>query len=147
MPKAPPKFVTSVPAWEYTLAKLELKGKLTPNGDPQNYAAACAIYKNVVRKYPAFSTPENEVERRQNLSLDQLIEEYAEGTMFWFDDVLCEAQAHPVTRQTINSDSEGNLRIYAKALDVDPEGAHRDWEGLLVMVDPARCADFVEAAA
>jgi hypothetical protein len=49
--KPPPKFVTNHAAWEYTLAKLDGKGKLTADGNPQNYAAASAIYKAVVAKY------------------------------------------------------------------------------------------------
>jgi hypothetical protein len=146
MPKAPPKFVTSIGAWQYTLAKLELKGKLTPNGDPQNYAAACAIYKNVVRKYPAFAIPEPEIARIQQLSLDELMVEYSAGQMFWFDDVLCEAVADQYGN-VVSADSRGNLEITAKVLDVDPEGAHRGWEeGKIIAVPPHRCADFVEAS-
>jgi hypothetical protein len=49
--KAPPKFVENEWAWEYTLSKLERKGKLDDGGNPTNYAAACAIYKAVVKKY------------------------------------------------------------------------------------------------
>lgn len=49
--KDPPKFVDNEWAWAYTLDKLRAKDKLTPEGNPQNYAAASAIYKAVVAKY------------------------------------------------------------------------------------------------
>jgi hypothetical protein len=52
MPKSPPAFAEDKEAWDYTLARLALRGKLTDNGDPRNYAAAAAIYKNVKKKYP-----------------------------------------------------------------------------------------------
>lgn len=49
--KPPPKFVHNQWAWEHTLAKLAEKDKLDENGNPQNYAAASAIYKSTVKKY------------------------------------------------------------------------------------------------
>lgn len=50
--KAPPSFVTDMDAWEYTLARLALRDKLDEGGNPRNYAAAAAIYRNVKKKYP-----------------------------------------------------------------------------------------------
>lgn len=155
MPKAPPKFVRSIGAWEYTLAKLADKGKLTPNGDPQNYAAAVAIYKHVCAKYPAFQMdnrdrPTMKVGEHKPedfgkfLSVQALDEDYPVGQMFWFDDVLCEAVAKP--NIAIHSDAEGNLLVWAKVLDVDPEGAHKTWpEGHEFGAWPHRCAAFEEA--
>jgi hypothetical protein len=49
--KPPPKFVHNRWAWEHTLAKLAEKDKLDEHGNPQNYAAAAAIYKASVKKY------------------------------------------------------------------------------------------------
>lgn len=52
-----PAFATNDWAWAYTLQKLGEKGHLTSDGGPANYAAACAIYKRVVRKYEDRGVP------------------------------------------------------------------------------------------
>ena len=155
MPKAPPRFVQNVGAWEYVLAKLEMKGKLTDNGDPQNYAAACAIYKNVVKKYAGFQIPNVDVQpirttieasQERTWALNDLADDYPIGTMFWMDDVLCEA-AERNGGMAVYPDPDGYLLIWAKVLDVDPEGQYRDWPaGKMFGAQPHRCADLVEAA-
>lgn len=159
MPKPPPKFVTNIGAWEYVLAKLSLSGDkyLTPNGDPKNYGQAVAIYKRVVAKYAHFGVPNVDVEPLkiagqkaigfdEGMLLGDLCSDYPIGTMFWMDDVLCEA----IERNgglAVYPDPEGYLLINAKVLDVDPEGQYRSWEvGKIFGAQPHRCADFVEAA-
>jgi hypothetical protein len=156
--KPPPKFVTNIGAWEYVLAKLAKephKNYLDEGGNPRNYGQAVAIYKRVVAKYPAFRT-ENVNERPYvvtteandhdgEYTVDQLDEIFPVGQMFWFDDVLCEAVAHP--NIAVYSDPEGKLFIRGKILDVDPDGAHRDWPvGKVSGFPPHRCADFMVAA-
>lgn len=49
--KPPPKFVTNEWAWAHTLDRLAEKDQLDAGGNPRNYGAAVAIYKNVVKKY------------------------------------------------------------------------------------------------
>lgn len=49
--KPPPRFVTNMWAWSYTLNKLAERGGLDEDGNPSNYGAAIAIYKRVARKY------------------------------------------------------------------------------------------------
>lgn len=49
--KPPPKFVTNLWAWAHTLDKLRDKGQLDEGGNPRNYGAAVAIYKNTAKKY------------------------------------------------------------------------------------------------
>ena len=99
MLKPPPAFVTNIGAWEYTLSKLDLlerekpkpdKPRLDQYGNPLNYAAACAIYKNVCNKYAAFGVPNMnlpEIEETHN-NVSDLDEAYPVGKEFFCDDMI-----------------------------------------------------------
>ena len=158
--KDPPKFCSNIGAWEYTLAKLEMldeekpkpKPRLDEGGNPTNYGQAVAIYKAVVKKYPAFQTttygqdaiPEF---RNVGLNLADLMQQFQPGTMFWYDDVLCEA-VHYNGGSAVYPDPEGKLFIRAKICSVDPEGQHRGWPiGKVNGFPPHRCAEFMGALA
>lgn len=157
MLKAPPKFVTNIGAWEYTLAKLanlqedDGKPRVDEYGNPLSYGAAIAIYKHVVKKYPAFQTAThgpNAIPEYRNvgLNLADLAEAYPVGAMFWFDDVLCEAVPY-MGGMAIYPDAVGKLFVRGKILDVDPLGKHKDWPiGKVNGFPPHRCADFVSGA-
>ena len=163
--KPPPNFVVNQGAWEYVLAKFahkqaeDGKRRLDEGGNPLSYGAAVAVYKHVVRKYPHLgqhnvnARPINMVDARQIPGdhtpmdlLNDFADDYPIGTMFWMDDVLCEA----VERNggmAVYPDPDGYLLIWAKVLDVDPEGQYRDWPaGKMFGAQPHRCADLVEAA-
>jgi hypothetical protein len=164
--KDPPSFVTNIGAWEYTLAKLAMldvekpkaKPRLDEGGNPINYGQAVAIYKAVVKKYPHLATsnvgmkPINMVVRDTSADqrtpmqvLTELADKFSVGSMFWYDDVLCEA----VERQgnmAVFPDAEGFLLIQAKVLEVDPQGAYRNWPvGKIFEAQPHRCFDLMEA--
>jgi hypothetical protein len=162
--KPPPPFVKSIGAWEYVLAKLankqadDGKQRLDEGGNPLNYAAAVAIYKNVVKKYAHFGIPNIDMEP-VNLAdakkipghhtpmdlLNELADSYPVGQMFWFDDVMCRA----VERNggmAVFPDPEGYLLIQAEVLDVDPEGKYRSWPvGKIFEAQPHRCFSLAEA--
>lgn len=158
MLKDPPKFVTNIGAWEYVLAKLadkqaeDGKQRLDQYGNPLNYAAAIAYYKNAVKRYPAFQSSNaykapyklgQVLDGETPVSVEDLDDRFPAGQMFWYDDVLCEAVAHP--KLAVYPDADGLLFIRARVLDVDPEGAHKTWaEGFEFDALPHRCADFVE---
>ena len=156
MLKDPPKFVTNIGAWEYTLAKLadkqaeDGKRRVDDYGNPLNYGQAVAIYKAVCRKYPAFQSSNRGVAPMKlgqilfgpgAVTVSELADKYPVGEMFWYDDVLCEAVACP--HLAVHPDADGLLFIRAKVLDVDPDGAHKNWaEGHEFDALPHRCADF-----
>ena len=165
--KDPPKFCTNIGAWEYTLAKLALldaekpkdKPRLDEGGNPTNYGQAVAIYKAVVKKYPAFQKTtygqdalpefrlrENETyERSQNVA--DLCEIFPVGEMFWYDDVLCEAVEYH-GGEAIYPGPDGKLFVRGRICSVDPEGQHRGWPiGKTNGFPPHRCVDFAEALA
>ena len=147
MPKAPPKFVTNIGAWEYTLAKLEDKGKLTENGDPQNYAAASAIYKNVCKKYAAFGFPNVDLPQLKNEhnNVGDLDDKYPVGSEFFCDDMIVRAQeAQEGSGIAVYPDSDGNLLIQVRILDVDPAGRNRNKIDYVIGVDPNRCCLMTE---
>lgn len=146
MPKAPPKFVTNLPAWEYTLAKLETQGKLNNNGDPTNYGAAIAIYKNVVAKYPGFAP--QVINRSPHtyaaMTPSQLDEIFPVGQMFWFEDCLVTAvPAHGGL--ACFPDSKGSMLMRGCVEDVDPEGPHKEWVGKISVFPAAKCLALSEA--
>ena len=152
--KDPPNFVTSIGAWEYTLAKLankqedDGKQRVDEGGNPLNYAAAVAIYKNVVKKYPAFQVANMAMPIFKNVgnNVGDLDDQYPVGQNFWFDDVLLEAVAHP--NIAVFSDPEGNLLIWGRVISVDPEGKYRNLpEGRHGGWQPHRCVPFMEGVA
>ena len=163
MLKDPPSFVRNRGAWEYTLAKLATKqeedGKmrLDAYGNPLNYAAAVAIYKNVCKKYPAFQTDNltakpiktvgNQGDTTGDFTVYELCEKYPVGQMFWFDDVLCEAVSYSHSLLAVYPNADGTLFVRGKILDVDPEGKHRKWPiGKINGFPPHRCSNLMEGA-
>jgi len=158
--KEPPSFCSNIGAWEYTLSKLALldeekpkdKPRLDEGGNPTNYGQAVAIYKAVCKKYPAFQTTtygQNSLPEFRNVgnNVSDLDAAYPVGTMFWYDDVLCEAVEYQ-GGSAIYPDSEGKLFIRGKICSVDPEGQHRGWPlGKTNGFPPHRCADFMEVMA
>lgn len=89
--KPPPKFVTNLWAWGYTLDKLRAKGLLDDGGNPTNYGAAVAIYKRVAAKYgdptdDRTYTP-RDLTRAELLKLDGAIWFVARGAAFAANDV------------------------------------------------------------
>src|SRR3954453_18505556 len=161
MLKDPPRFVTNAGAWEYVLARMATKqeedGKrrLDADGNPLNYAAAVAYYKNAAKKYPAFQATNRHVEPfkiegatgQKSHSIVELMNLYPAGQMFWYDDVLCEAVEFADTGEAVYSDPHGALFIRGKILDVDPGGANKDWPvGKTTGFPPHRCAELMEGA-
>jgi len=161
--KDPPKFVTNIGAWEYTLAKLatldeeqpKAKPRLDEGGNPTNYGQAVAIYKAVCKKYPAFRTTNVGVEPMRldpmkgflpaSNTVSELDDKFPAGQWFWYDDVLCEAIAHP--NLAVYSNGDGVLFIRGRVLDVDPLGQHKGLsEGHEQGFMPHRCAEFVEGS-
>lgn len=154
--KDPPNFVTNIGAWEYTLAKFAMldeeqpkpgKPRLDEGGNPTNYAAAIAVYKNVVRKYPHMATNNiaTPIFRNVGNNVSDLDEQFPVGENFWFDDVLLEAVGHP--NIAVFSDPEGNLLIWGRVISVDPEGKYRNLpEGRHGGWQPHRCVPFLEGA-
>lgn len=164
--KDPPNFVTNIGGWEYTLAKLAMldeekpkpgKPRVDEGGNPTNYAAAVAIYKNVVKKYPAFQIDNLHVkplardqydEQGYQLKLGDLLAHFPVGEMFWYDDVLCEAVEYGHSGEAVYPNAEGKLFIRGKICSVDPEGQHRGWPiGKSNGFPPHRCAEFSEGLA
>jgi hypothetical protein len=158
MLKDPPVFVTNIGAWEYTLAKLATleeekpkpgKPRIDEYGNPLNYGAAVAIYKNVVKKYGAFQTTNVHVKPYKlgdgGYSVDALDDLYPVGLQFWYDDVLCTAIPHQ-SSIAVYSDGEGALFIRGRVEDVDPLGKHRKWPvGREAGFPPHRCAPGLSA--
>ena len=121
----------------------------TQYGNPLNYAAACAIYKNVCKKYVSFQTANRNLPEvhKDDLDVEELFDFYAPGQMFWFDDVLCEAVEYGASGEAVYPDAQGKLFIRGKVLDVDPEGAHKDWPvGKVNGFPPTRCCGLLEGA-
>lgn len=139
MPKAPPKFVTQIGAWNYTLAKLDEKGKLTENGDPQNYAAACAIYKNVVKKYPAMNVADAPPIKAGFMLPSDVDKTFPAGSHFWWEDCICEVEAVRDGIGGVIIMPDGALMLHGKILDVDPDGPHKDWVGRSSTFSASRC--------
>lgn len=158
MLKEPPRFVANIGAWEYTLAKLanlqeeDGKPRVDEFGNPLNYAAAVAIYKNVVKKYPAFQTANLHaapihMKKTHSDDLASIFDRYQVGQMFWFDDVLCEAVEYSNSGQAVYPDAEGKLFVRGKILDVDPMGKHKNWPvGKVNGFPPHRCSSLMEGA-
>lgn len=142
MPKDPPKFVTDEASWAYTLSKLAAGsgGGLTEEGNPRNYAAAIAIYKNVLKKY-GYVAPdavdELEVATKRQFADRALVLGVSQLT--WV----------PVRGVLVASGPEANYMLSPKDEWVDDQPKHRwrlsiaDAEGTASVEVPVATAAFV----